>query len=181
MATISAVMEVSLAPRLVKASRTVRVATIVVKEARVEVRVAVTTVVRAARVAITVRVAKAARADLTVVRVATTVVRVVKAVLTVRAAKVARVDLTEDRVDLDSVAHVPEDLVEEHLPPWRRQRRFPLRRPLRERSLFTARIGKTRTSLKIETRRKSRLPLPVQYLLPSRLWRQSPCLTWQRR
>ena len=158
MATISAVMEVSLAPRLVKASRTVRVATIVVKE----VRVAVTTVVRAARVAITVRVAKAARADLTEVRVATTVVRVVKAVLTVRAAKEARVDLTEDRVDLDSVAHVPEDLVEEHLPPWRKQRRFPLRRPLRERSLFTARIGKTRTSLKIETRRRSRPPLPVQ-------------------
>ena len=150
MATINAVMEVSLAPRLVKASRTVRVATIVVKVARVEARVAVTTVVRVARGAITVRVAKA---DLTVVRVATTVVRVVKAVLTVRAAKVARVDLTEDRVDLASVAHVPVDLVEEHLPPWRRQRRFPLKRPLRERSLFTVRIGKTRTSLKIETRR----------------------------
>ena len=181
MATISAVMEVSLAPRLVKASRTVRVATIVVKEARVEV----TTVVRAARVAATtvVRVARVVATTVAkVVRgVVTTVVRVVKAVLTVRVAKVARVDLIEDRGDLDSVAHVPEDLVEEHLPPWRRQRRFPLRRPLRERSLFTARIGKTRTSLKIETRRKSRLPLPVQYLLPSRLWRQSPCLTWQRR
>ena len=177
-AIISAVMEVSPVLRPVKASRIVRAATI----ARA-VRVAVIIVGREARAVKAATIVRAVRVDLTVAPVVTTVreAKVVRGATIVREAKAVRVDLTVVPGAQVLVVLAPVDLVEELLLPWRSQRRFPPKRPSRERSLYIARIGKRKTSLKIETRRKSRPLPPVLFQHPSRLWRQSPYPIWQRR
>jgi hypothetical protein len=174
-AIISAVMEDSPVLRLVKVSRIVRAVTIVKA-----VRVVVITVVRAVRA---VTIVKAVRGAITVVPVDITVreAKVVRAATIARVAKVVRVDLTVAQDVLVLVVPAPVDLAEALLLPWRSQRRFLPKRPSRERSLYTARIEKRKTSLKIEIRRKSRPLLPVPFQHPSRLWRQSPYPIWQRR
>jgi ABC-type uncharacterized transport system ATPase component len=178
MAIISAVMEVSLALRPVKASRIVRADTIVRA-----VKVVAITVVREARAVRAVTIVKAVRGAITVVPVDITVreAKVVRAAIIAREAKVVRVDLTVVQDAQVLVVPAPVDLAEALLLPWRSQRRFLPKRLSRERSLYTARIEKRKTSLKIEIRRKSRPLLPVPFQHPSRLWRQSPYLIWQRR